>query len=239
MHKKYLKKSKLISQEISNFHKNFNQLEKLIQKNYSGQLYMDSYGLETESTQAIDDKISNHNHSSNNYIMNGLTQNDDFYEEIKLKKSNEFKKMINKIDLSSNPIKKNYTNKEDDKNYKNNNFDNDEQNNLKYNLNPESCNNSNTINKRNLNNVKGYNSDKNTEKTVKFNLDASLTVINEKDSSSEKMLETGEKIYRKISDEKKNKNKNLNNLKRDKQLNSNKFANEGRTPLRNKLEKCK
>jgi len=258
MHKKYSANSKIIEKEFSNFNKNFSQLERLLQKNHSNQIYLDTYGLETESTQALDtpkkkekdflshfksnvdnEKTCNYNASSINNL-NDIKQSNDFDEEVKLKKTNELKKMINKIELIQNLKKKNYLNSQEDKNNKLQDWDLHQQNNLRYNLYPENYDNSNILSKGNVNDSKAYNINKKIGKFVKFDLDGSLTVINEKDTSGEKILESGERFLRKISDEKRNKNNNFCNQKTKKELRiENKLLKEERILLRTKLEKCK
>jgi hypothetical protein len=258
MHKKYSANSKIIAKEFSNFNKNFSQLERLLQKNHSNQIYLDTYGLETESTQALDtpkkkekdflshfksnvnnEKTCNYNASSINNL-NDFKQSNDFDEEVKLKKTNELKKMINKIELSQNLKKKNYLNSQEDKNNKLQDCDLYQYNNLRYNLYTENYDNSNILSKGNVNESKAYNINKKIEKSLKFDLDGSLTVINEKDSSCEKIFEPGERFLRKISDEKRNKNNNFCNQKTKNELRiENKLLKEERILFRTKLEKCK
>jgi hypothetical protein len=279
MHKKYLAKSKLISKEFLDFNKKISHIEKTFQKNNSGQLYIDTYGNETESTQALDTpkkkekdflnlfkQNMNTNNNENNHMIgynvkndnlnkiksnfiinnNNLNNDNDEYllEEIKMKKTNELKKMINKIDLTKIPNKKNYASNLDEEEtfYNSEQININERHSLKYNLNPKNSENNyqnTSLEKRNSCVNKGYN----TNKNIKFDLDGSLTVINEKDSSCERIMESGEKFLKKISEEKKNKIKNLNEknnlIENNKENKENKLTNdEERIAARKKFEKC-
>lgn len=260
MHKKYLAKSKLMSKEFAEFNKSYLHVEKLLQKNHSGHLYLDTYGNETESTQALDTPkkkekdlfyqmkqsnfLSNNNEflSNNNAKVSNLirkksnnfnyhdneNENDNFPEDEKTQKTKELKKMINRISLNKIPSMKNYSNVEDECLHKQE-FDENEGHELRTNLDPKQSQNSQNDDRLNSNlNRGGYNT---TNKNVKFHLDGSLTVINERDSSSERILETGERFLRKLSDDKKNKKMKLSH--------ENKSTIEGeRVPIRKKLEKC-
>lgn len=258
MQKKYIAKSKLLSKEFADLNKNISHIEKILQKNNSGQLYIDTYGNETESTQALDtpkkkekdflnqfkqnmnennnDITNNQKYNDLNRIKTNLNNNDNDYlvEEIKIKKTNEFKIMINKIDLNKIPNKKNNSNLDEEETYYIS-----EQVNLNERNTKNSENNSNTLlEKRNSNVNKCYN----TNKNVKYDLDGSLTVINEKDSSCERVMESGERFLKKISEDKKIKIQNLRDKNFLRECNKEcKLLNEDeeRVAIRKKFEKCK
>jgi len=243
MHKKYLIRAKLLDKENLDFIKNFSHTQTILQKNSCGHNYLDTYGNETESTQALDTpriigkeinfqhpliskNINSLNHEScklnKNYYSNGIDsiKNKEIYTvESRLSKFNDLKNMINKIDIFDNKERKTVYNTNKGINmknyYSNKNCIDIFEDFSEQRINPNKINNKDFSNFNSHKNIciKANFKDNNTkinsnkekiqkgnERSLKIILDRendrTLTVINEKDSSSEKNLETKDRFLK-------------------------------------------